>query len=83
MPPPSGRRRKGTFTPLKAIVSRLGAAWLVELQPGVLAASLGALEDDGACQAATAFLGELLKTLLMEMRADGGVFFPRFFHSKQ
>ena len=64
------RHTKGVLAPLKAVASRLGATWLLEVKPQLVESVLMSMGDDAACQAGTSFLQELLRLLLAEMQAS-------------
>ena len=58
------------YNPLRALVGRLGASWLLELHPGIVTSSLEALGDSAAGPAATSFVEEFLRRLHIEFHAS-------------
>ena len=51
---------------LTALVARFGGAWLLDIEPGIVALSLQSMAHTSHCQAVTAFLKQLLSKTLLE-----------------
>ena len=64
------RGRKGKYAPLAAVAARLGAAPLLELQPGLLTEAIAATADSVVANPASTLLAVLLQQRREELRAD-------------
>lgn len=60
-------RVKGRYSPLTALLPRVGARWLLQQEPGLVNQALTAMQDDMVANTATTFFKALLSTLRQEV----------------
>ena len=72
----AGNFRKGRYFPLRALVQRVGALWLLELEPLLVTSTLQAMEREPICNTASSFLEALLRRLQRDLLAAGMLLLP-------
>lgn len=70
LPAAADSARKGRYAPLASLVPALGARRLLALQPGLAAASLAALRDNGLCSSVVLLLDALWADLRKGAASD-------------
>jgi len=68
-----GVMRKGRYAPLGTLLPHVGASTLLQLQPGLVAETLEAMQSNLAASAAAGFFKVLLLQLRSELPPDDGV----------
>ena len=68
----AGSHRKGKYAPLRMLASRLGAARLLQLQPGLIRDMLRAMRFESVCPANAGLLEAVLGSLRHECMESAG-----------
>ena len=68
----AGSQRKGKYAPVRMLASRMGATWLLRLQPSLLRDMLQAMRFESVCPANAGLLEAVLGSLRHECMLSAG-----------
>ena len=70
----AGSQRKGKYAPVRMLASRMGATWLLRLQPSLIGDMLQAMRFESVCPANAGLLEAVLGSLRHECMESAGLF---------
>ena len=68
----AGSQRKGKYAPVRMLASRMGATWLLRLQPSLVGDMLQAMRFESVCPANAGLLEAVLGSLRHECMESAG-----------
>ena len=68
----AGSQRKGKYAPVRMLASRMGATWLLRLQPSLIGDMLQAMRFESVCPANAGLLEAVLGSLRHECMESAG-----------
>ena len=70
----AGSQRKGKYAPVRMLASRMGATWLLRLQPCLIDDMLQAMRFESVCPANAGLLEAVLGSLRHECMESAGLY---------